>query len=292
MSNKKTLAVTAFALLLSQQSFASETEGFYFGGGYHGQFFNSIGSLKVEAAKGSKHVTVDEMYVSDKITGQKPDEYKGDYNPPFAGSIAFGYEGELGNNSYRAELEAMHSSVKADNVGLEGNRMGISYLKDIGTGSDKKTYIYAAEVDNDQIGNTSVMANAYYHLKNDSFSFSPYVGAGIGLTRMKIFGEASIRPAYQLKAGLDYSINESVNMHVGYRHFGAFGTDHELKANLLGEVEEQQPKQPGRKKTAVLNESKKPTDVKLHSEGISIGNGLFTTHGIEAGLTFHFASKS
>ncbi|WP_225536635.1 P44/Msp2 family outer membrane protein [Wolbachia endosymbiont of Mansonella ozzardi] len=62
---------------------------------------------------------------------------------------------------------------------------------------------------------------------------SPYVGAGVGLTRIKIFGKASIRPAYQLKAGLDYSVNESVNMYVGYRHFGAFGTDHELKANLF-----------------------------------------------------------
>lgn len=105
-----------------------------------------------------------------KTKGQKPSEYKGDYNPPFAGGVEFGYEGELGNNSYRAELEAMHSSVKADNVGLEGNQMSLSYLKDIGTGSDKRTYVYAAEVDNDQIDNTSVMANAYYHLKNDSFS--------------------------------------------------------------------------------------------------------------------------
>ncbi|MGL9731310.1 MAG: hypothetical protein ACR5KX_00440 [Wolbachia sp.] len=32
------------------------------------------------------------------------------------------------------------------------------------------------------------MANAYYHLKNDSFSFSPYVGARVGLTRVRIFG--------------------------------------------------------------------------------------------------------
>jgi hypothetical protein len=211
MSSKKTLAVIAFALLLSQQSFASETEGFYFGGGHYGQFFNSIGSLKVEAAKGSKHVTVDEMYIPDKIKGKKPSEYKGDYNPPFAGGVAFGYGGELGNNCYRAELEAMYSSVKADNVGLEGNQMGVSYIKTI-SGSN---YMYTAKVDNNQIGNTSVMANAYYHLENDSFSFSSYVEAGVGLTRMKMFGEASIRPAYQLKAGLDYSINENVNMRVG-----------------------------------------------------------------------------
>ncbi|MDR1139782.1 MAG: P44/Msp2 family outer membrane protein [Rickettsiales bacterium] len=284
MSNKKTLAVTAFALLLSQQSFASETEGFYFGGGYYGQFFNSIGSLGVKAAEGSKYVTVD-VYVQDKIKGQKPSEYKGDYNPPFAGNIAFGYTGGLGNNSYRAELEGIYSSVKADNVGLEGNQMSVLYLKEI---SGKK-YMYDTKVDNNKIENASVMVNAYYHLKNDSFFFSPYVGAGVGLTRMKMFGEASIRPAYQLKAGLDYSVNENVNMHVGYRHFGAFGTDHKLKANVLGEVAQQQL---GNKKISVLNEGEKPADMKLYSEGISIDSGLFTTHGIEAGLTFHFASKS
>ena len=47
MMNKKTLAVTALALLLSQQSFASETEGFYFGGGYYGQYLN-LGKLKAK----------------------------------------------------------------------------------------------------------------------------------------------------------------------------------------------------------------------------------------------------
>lgn len=180
----------------------------------------------------------------------------------------------------------MHSSVKADNVGLEGNQMSVSYLKDIGTGSYKRTYVYTAEVDNDQIDNTSVMANAYCHLKNDSFSFSPYVGAVVGLTRMKIFGEASIRPAYQLKNGLDYSINESVNMHVGYRHFGAFGKDHKLKAEELGQVKKESGKD-------VLDKSahSKSGDEKI-TENIKIGSGLFATHGLEAGLTFHFDSKS
>ncbi|MGL9702471.1 MAG: P44/Msp2 family outer membrane protein [Wolbachia sp.] len=225
------------------------------------------------------------MYVPDKIKGQKPSEYKGDYNPPFAGGVVFGYEGELGNNSYRAELEGMYSSIKADNVGLEGNQMSVSYLKEI---SGKK-YIYDTKVDNDQIENMSVMANAYYHLKNDSFSFSPYVGAGVGLTRMRIFGEASIKPAYQLKAGLDYSINESVNMHVGYRHFGAFGTSHELKADLLGKVK---PGTSGAKSTLDDSVKNSPPDGVAKQENINIGSGLFATHGIEAGLTFHFASKS
>ncbi len=30
--------------------------------------------------------------------GQLLSKYKGDYNPPFAANVAFGYAGELGNN--------------------------------------------------------------------------------------------------------------------------------------------------------------------------------------------------
>ncbi len=36
MINKKTLVIIALVLLLSQQSFANETEGFYLSGGYYG----------------------------------------------------------------------------------------------------------------------------------------------------------------------------------------------------------------------------------------------------------------
>ncbi len=58
MMSKKTLAVTALALLLSQQSFASETEGFYFGGGYYGQYLN-LGKLKAKiGGKDVKMITV------------------------------------------------------------------------------------------------------------------------------------------------------------------------------------------------------------------------------------------
>ncbi len=64
------------------------------------------------------------------------------------------------------------------------------------------------------------MANVYHHWKSDRFSFSPYIGIGIGATRMTMFEKPSIRPAGQLKAGFDYRINEDVNMHIGYRGFG------------------------------------------------------------------------
>ncbi|QKX02376.1 P44/Msp2 family outer membrane protein [Wolbachia endosymbiont of Dirofilaria (Dirofilaria) immitis] len=292
MNNKKILVVTVFALLLSQQSFASKTEGFYFDSGYHSQLFNSIGLLKVRKMENDprKHITINKMYLSNKIKDQKTSEYRGDYNPPFAGGIAFGYEGKLGNNNYRAELEGMYSSVKADNIGLKGNWVSVLYFRVIGEGENRKTYMYAAKVDNDRIENTSIMANACYYLKSDSFSFFPYIGAGIGLTRMKMFGEASVGPAYQLKAGLAYRINKDVNMRVGYRHFGAFSKGYKLKADLLGEVKSGTS---GTRST-LLDDSVRgiPLIGIEKQENINASSGLLTTHGIEAGLTFHFANEA
>jgi len=140
---------------------------------------------------------------------------------------------------------------------------------------------YGIQINNDKIENASVMANAYYYWKNDGFSFSPYVGAGVGATRIKMFDTTSIRPAYQVKAGLDYRVNEDVNMHIGYRHFGVIGSSFDLKAKAKGEKEQSK---------TTLNTGANLEDAKDNT--INIGSGLFAAHGIEAGLTFHFASKS
>ncbi|MDR2046221.1 MAG: P44/Msp2 family outer membrane protein [Rickettsiales bacterium] len=291
MINKKTLAVTALALLLSQQSFASETEGFYFGSGYYGQYLNYMGELKAKigntAAAATNNVSVNDRSAQN-TEGQSLSKYKGDYNPPFAANVAFGYTGELGNNSYRAELEGMYSSVKVDNIGLTSSQITVSYLKDIGEDADKKTYLYSVAVSHDQIENISVMANVYHHWKSDRFSFSPYVGIGIGATRITMFEKSSIRPAGQLKAGFDYRINEDVNMHIGYRGFGVWNDSVKLQAEEFGQVsiEGNVPKLNREQKSKVLEEGKKIT------EAMNIGNQLFHTHGIEAGLTFHFASKA
>ncbi|QJT94089.1 P44/Msp2 family outer membrane protein [Wolbachia endosymbiont of Diaphorina citri] len=270
MMSKKTLAVTALALLLSQQSFASETEGFYFGGGYYGQYLN-LGKLKAKI--GDKDATDDnKVFINDRNTEktepQQISKYKADYSPPFAANIAFGYTGELGNNSYRAELEGMYSSIKVNNIGLANTQMNIKY--------EKENNEYGITINHDKIDNISVMANVYHHWKNDSFSFSPYVGIGVGATRMTMFEKSSIRPAGQLKAGFDYHINEDVNMHIGYRGFGVIGSS-EYKPETL-------------KLDAKTNKMAQQTgDNKMTT---TIQNSFFHTHGIEAGLTFHFASKA
>ncbi|MDX5462201.1 MAG: P44/Msp2 family outer membrane protein [Wolbachia endosymbiont of Tetragnatha montana] len=222
--------------------------------------------------------------------GQLLSKYKGDYNPPFAANVALGYTGELGNNSYRAELEGMYSSVKVDNIGLATSQITLSYLKETGNDPNKKTYLYSTPVNHDQIENISVMANVYHHWKSDRFSFSPYVGIGVGATRMTMFEKPLIRPAGQLKAGFDCRISEDVNMHIGYRGFGAIGgvigDGLKLTTDALGEIIDDS-NNVGKKK---LNDQSKPANAT--KEDINIGNTLFHTHGIEVGLTFHFASKA
>jgi opacity protein-like surface antigen len=173
--------------------------------------------------------------------------------------VAFGYTGELGNNSYRAELEGMYSSVKVDNIGLTSSQITVSYLKDIGEDADKKTYLYSVAVSHDQIENISVMANVYHHWKYDRFFFSPYIGIGIGATRITMFEKSSIRPAGQLKAGFDYRINEDVNMPIGYRYFGVWNDSVKLQAEEFGQasIEGNVPKLNREQKSKVLEEGKK-----------------------------------
>lgn len=283
MISKKTLAVTALALLLSQQSFASETEGFYFGSGYYGQYLNYMGELKAKigdtAATAANNVSVNDRSAQN-TEGQSLSKYKGDYNPPFAANVALGYTGELNGNSYRAELEGMYSSVKVDNIGLASSQITISYIKDKANPEER----YGAIVNHDQIENASLMANVYHHWKSDRFSFSPYVGIGVGATRMKMFEKSSIRPAGQLKAGLDYRINEDVNMHIGYRGFGAIGSsEFKLETSKWDLNFNNGAGKPKGKMVKQIGDNQVSTTIK---------NGFFHTHGIEAGLTFHFASKA
>lgn len=253
--HKEKLVFVMAALLLSQQSFANETQGFYFGAGYYSQFLNRAGPLKIKTTDGV-------------ISDQKLSKYGIGHSP----LIAFGYVGEFNSHSYRIELEGMHSSVKANNVDSEGNKI-ILYDKYFGESTNRKAHEYKAEVNLNQIENTSVTANIYYHWKN---LFSPYVGIAIGGTRMKMFEKVQIRPAYQLKAGFDFQITEGINMHIGYRHFGALGNYLALKAKRLEERENGSGKR--QRITTYPN-------LQEREEDVGISNKLFFTHGIEIGLT-------
>lgn len=256
------ISVTALTLLLSQQSLA---EGFYIGGKYHGQFFNNTGSLKVTNSSG-KDITAANVNdrIGEKTESQSISDYKPNYNPPFSASVVFGGVKQLEQHECRFELEGMYSQVKVDNIGLINGPITVMYNM-----KDNKDAAYSMIANHDQIENSSVMANVYHHWKNDQFSFSPYVGAGIGGTRIKMFEKTSIRPAYQLKAGLNYQITKDTDIYIGYRHFGVIGGNFDGFATL-----KKDGNKPWEKDESTTN----------------LKNSFFGTHGVEVGMTVRFAS--
>lgn len=261
--------------MLSQQSLA---QGFYLGGKYHNQFFNNLSPLKVQNSSGDE-ITAEINDRSDQKTeGQKISEYKPDYNSPFSASIALGYAKQGKKNEYRFELEGIYSRVKVNHIDLINGPLAVYYGKAAGNeSSNKDKEGYGLAINHDQIQNSSAMANVYYYWKNDRFSFAPYIGAGIGKTRMEMFEKASIRSAYQLKAGLNYRMTEDTDVYIGYRHFGVIGGTFELVAHKLETKEKKKER-----------EAKKES---LQTDNIKIASKLFTTHGLEVGVTVHFASS-
>ncbi|VVC35027.1 Outer membrane protein/outer membrane enzyme PagP, beta-barrel,Surface antigen msp4 [Cinara cedri] len=142
-------------------------------------------------------------------------DYKPHYHSVLSAGIALGYQVEsLG----KGELELRRSQVKVDNIGLTEGPIFISYKV-----KDQQESMKISEVNNDRIESTSIMANMYYHSHNGRFSFSPYVGVGLGATQTKMFEVESVDPAYQIKAGFSHNVSNSVSMQLGYSYFGVIG---------------------------------------------------------------------
>ena len=75
-----------------------------------------------------------------------------------------------------------------------------------------------------KIENNSIMLNAYYDIDTGT-KFTPYVGAGLGMARLKIkeksdenWSKSSNEFAWQLGAGVSYAATDNVSVDLGYRY--------------------------------------------------------------------------
>lgn len=93
----------------------------------------------------------------------------------------------------------------------------------------------------------SFMLNGFYDFKNRTF-ITPYIGGGMGVALLdlstvtaetiRISGGDDTVFAYQLEAGFNNAINESMSFDIGYRYFSTTdpslgGTDAEYKSHNL-----------------------------------------------------------
>lgn len=166
------------------------------------------------------------------------------YSPKFSGGFALGYQG---NSKNRFELELLYSQIK------KRNNTNVICCDKVGI-----------LVNDDKIENMAFMINSYYQTTS-----LPYFGAGIGFSKIKIFERDSVRPAYQLKAGINHNINSNMSMYLGYRHFGVIG-------GKFGEFKKLHSKEEKTLRSSSLDRNP------------SVENGFFGTHGIEIGISVKF----
>ncbi len=273
--NQKILAM--LILFTFSYSYACERQGLYLRGGYYGQFINTMSTLKVE---GNKNDAIDNVEIRNKTIQNmgchSADEYQSSYIPTFASGIALGYIKQSVHNGYKVELEGMYSLIRAHNINLYNGPLVLLYSNDAKSHSSDSLY-YGATISNNCIENASIIANFYYFWKPKSFSFSPYIGWGIGGTKIKVYEKPSIRPAYQIKAGLNYRITRDTDLYIGYKHFGVIGShgDFEVYSRT---VTSNRPDT-----SIIIPEPKQKTD-----DNITLSHNFFGTHGVEIGMSIHF----
>lgn len=89
----------------------------------------------------------------------------------------------------------------------------------------EKTYTEDGESWKNSLENNSVMLNAYYDIDTGT-KLTPYVGAGIGMARLKAkvadtdenLSKSKTTFAWQVGAGVSYAMTENVFLDAGYRY--------------------------------------------------------------------------
>lgn len=169
------------------------------------------------------------------------------FNFKGAKELSFGV-GYTFNSILRADITANYSKRNVNGTNFEGG-----YLNDAGdpvvcgnviSATSFPNAVGCRSTDTTGVSAIEVMANAYADLGTYS-GFTPYVGAGVGVTRLKFnglinasacvdptglaipgcgaptdvhAGEASTRLSYALMAGTAYNLSKNLKLDVGYRY--------------------------------------------------------------------------
>lgn len=283
MNYKKFFPATALVALLSLSNSAfSEPIGdveegetrYYVRVQYNGDFFNVMNGKELKANQGSGNFTT--------LKGHKKDasgvnDYKPTYKSAWlTGGVAAGYTME----GIRVEGEVFYSDLNVDGSGYKdankttdkAERAGIFGVDDL---VSKNANIASNNYMGKNEGLTSIvgMVNAYYDvdLGNENIPVVPYVGAGVGLSKVDFVGKKHYKLAYQAKAGVSYAVTPEIKLYGGYRYFGMYNNEF-VKVNLTKTADGDNPK----------------TETKEHNlkqEGLHKTLGI---HGVEAGVMFHF----
>lgn len=153
----------------------------------------------------SAKLSYSDMSVSGKDSWGKGSHKENlDDNNVWGGKIAAGVSTQLNYGFLRTELEY---SRNEDAKSITGGKNG-------GTDFSK-------------LESQSLMLNAYYDIDTGT-KFTPYVGAGIGYSKLKghytvttantTFSESDYKFTWQAGVGIAYAVNDNLSLDLGYRY--------------------------------------------------------------------------
>jgi len=127
-------------------------------------------------------------------------------NSGFSVAGAVGYE--FDNMRIEAEVNYQQNTLKSISNGSNSANL---------KGSDTNLY------------SVGLLTNIYYDFKNNT-DFTPYISSGIGFADVWLGGPSGASKsnfvfAYQAGVGLDYAINDKIDIGVKYRYFGTTGIE-------------------------------------------------------------------
>ena len=138
---------------------------------------------------------------------------------------------DMSNEAKTSETYKDGSGSATKKFNLDDNVWGGSFAYGVKTGAirtelelnlhqDAKKRIAEDDI-NVKMENNSVMLNAYYDIDTGT-KFTPYVGAGLGLSHQKVTAgnakKSSNELAWQVGGGVSYAAAENVSVDFGYRY--------------------------------------------------------------------------
>ncbi len=222
---------------LSYDDKINNLENVYTKANYFRAFFNAIGSLKGKEDAGDN---ITEGVFSFNKKERIEAGYSPKYVPGFAGSAAIGY---LLKNM-RVELEGLYSQTnlydedysdknKARYIELRRNdgmsagaacnspwrsgKVDIHIQENCGAEANFRA---AFKMKNEGFNNLAGMINMYHDFNIAEIPFTPYVGIGAGVTKVKFLGKTRYALAYQAKLGVNYQLTAQTQAFAGLRYFG------------------------------------------------------------------------
>ncbi|WP_168463929.1 P44/Msp2 family outer membrane protein [Wolbachia endosymbiont of Ctenocephalides felis wCfeT] len=298
--SKKFVCLLVASLTLSLNCSSREinnSQNFYVKANYFGALFNAIGPFD-----GNEDVYQDitEGIFSFNKTEKMEEGYNPKYVPGFAGSAAIGRS--FGNT--RVELEYLHSQTNLydEEYSNKNKATYIELRRDKATSTGAKCdspwrsgkvdltinencevgakFRAAFKMKNEGFNNLAGMVNVYHDFNKEGMQLVPYVGIGVGLSKIKFLGKTKYAPAYQAKLGVNYLLTEQTQAFAGLRYFGILDDEFEGVVPTI--------KIPaGEKYTPPQGGSEVDETTRVESTTATITN-RFGIYGLEVGLAYRF----